>query len=92
MNEIEYSYPTSLKKLRACLKCGLIKTESQFTKEGCENCHIQRNEIISYITPHFKGMIAITYPKGSWCAKWIGKSKIFFFFIFSYFFIFFYNF
>ena len=77
MKEEDYSYPTSLKKLRACMQCGLIKTETQFTNDGCENCKIQKNEISTYITPHFKGMIAITYPSGSWCAKWLGKSKLF---------------
>ena len=71
----EYSYPKSLKKLRACTQCRLIKTEEQFLSEGCENCKIDEKEISTYITPHFKGMIAITYPEESWCAKWLGKSN-----------------
>ncbi len=77
---MDYSYPNSLKKLRACINCHLIKTESQFLKDGCDNCtSINLNEISNYITSNFKGMIAITYPQGSWCAKWLNKSNIIFF-------------
>ena len=78
----QYSYPSSLKQLRAYTQCRLIKTENQFKKEGCENCGINPKEILQYITPHFKGMIAITYPEESWCAKWLGKSKYIFFIVF----------
>lgn len=28
-----YSYPTSMKKLRACLRCHLLKTEDQVSGE-----------------------------------------------------------
>lgn len=81
----EYSYPNTLKKLRACLTCHLIKTEDQvsiiilfqFYKEGCENCEESwnRNEASHKITQNFKGMIAITNPKNSWCARWLKKSE-----------------
>jgi Spt4/RpoE2 zinc finger len=30
--------PTSLKGIRACKRCGLLKTVDQFINEGCENC------------------------------------------------------
>ena len=74
MSEI-YSYPRSLKKLRACFSCHLIKTEEQFIEEGCENCGGKWNktEAIQRITSNFKGMIAITNPKFSWCGKWLHK-------------------
>ena len=72
----EYSYPTTLKKLRACNECHLVKTEEQvidnlikFKKNGCDNCGEQN------YTPNFKGIIAIMNPKGSWAAKWLHKSK-----------------
>ena len=71
---MNYSYPTSLKKLRACLKCHLVKTEEQFNKEGCDNCGTSPNEAMDNITPHFKGIIAITNPQYSWAAKWLNKS------------------
>ena len=32
------SVPTSLKGLRACMRCGIIKTSDQFLEQGCENC------------------------------------------------------
>jgi hypothetical protein len=31
--------PDSVRHLRACLNCCLIKTMSQFKSNGCENCH-----------------------------------------------------
>ena len=30
--------PASLKGIRACKRCGLLKTLGQFMNEGCENC------------------------------------------------------
>lgn len=30
--------PKSLKQLRACLVCSLIKTFDQFESDGCDNC------------------------------------------------------
>lgn len=79
MSHQVYSAPSSLKKLRACLSCHLIKTEEQFLKEGCENCKnfFNKNEI----TQHFKGMIAITNPRYSWCAKWLKKRIIYIYLI-----------
>lgn len=29
MSEMTYSYPTTMKKLRACFNCHLVKTEQQ---------------------------------------------------------------
>lgn len=30
--------------------------------------------MIQNITPNFKGIVAITHPKHSWCAKWLHKT------------------
>jgi len=30
--------PTSLRGIRACKRCGILKTLEQFANEGCENC------------------------------------------------------
>jgi len=30
--------PEEMKGMRACLRCALIKTYSQFYESGCENC------------------------------------------------------
>ena len=70
-----YTFPTELKKLKACTQCHLVKTYSQFKSEGCDNCHFRKNEIEEKLTSKFKGIIAITDPKRSWCAKYLGKSK-----------------
>jgi hypothetical protein len=32
------SVPSSLKGVRACKRCGILKTIDQFIEEGCENC------------------------------------------------------
>ena len=76
MNDPNYSRPDSLKKLRACINCHLVKTEEQFIKDGCENCKNKQSETMSNLTQHFKGVIAITNPRYSWCAKWIHKRNI----------------
>ena len=75
---MNHSFPTTLKKLRACLRCHLVKTEEQFQHDGCDNCmnYFNKNEIMSNITPHFKGLIAISNPKHSWCARWLNKHEL----------------
>ena len=39
--------PKSMKQLRACLVCSLVKTFDQFESDGCDNCesvlHLKRN-------------------------------------------------
>ena len=32
------SVPSSLRGIRACKRCGILKTVDQFINEGCENC------------------------------------------------------
>mgnify|MGYP000293902226 CR=1 FL=1 len=32
------SVPNSLNGIRACKRCGILKTLDQFVNEGCENC------------------------------------------------------
>ena len=32
------SVPNSLKGVRACKRCGILKTFDQFFNDGCENC------------------------------------------------------
>ncbi len=32
------SVPSSLRGIRACKRCGILKTLDQFVNEGCENC------------------------------------------------------
>lgn len=32
------SVPQSMRGIRACKRCGILKTVDQFINEGCENC------------------------------------------------------
>lgn len=32
------SVPDSLRGIRACKRCGILKTLEQFINQGCENC------------------------------------------------------
>ena len=71
----KYTYPKELKKLKACVDCHLVKTLPQFQKEGCDNCKFKGNILNEKLTSKFKGLIAITDPKKSWSAKYLGKRK-----------------
>ncbi|OAF64942.1 Transcription elongation factor SPT4 [Intoshia linei] len=68
----------NVKNLRACLLCSLIKSESMFVEEGCDNCEriveFQSNvdKVREFTSNNFSGMIFLTQPKKSWVAKWQG--------------------
>mmetsp|Transcript_13467 Transcript_13467/g.12185 ORF Transcript_13467/g.12185 Transcript_13467/m.12185 type:complete len:118 (+) Transcript_13467:59-412(+) len=74
----DFTAPDDLKALRACMRCGLIKTVHQFADNGCENCpflHLDRGENTQKCTSsYFEGSIAILEANGSWVAKWNGIS------------------
>ena len=70
-----YSYPEELKKLKACIDCHLVKSQKQFNTEGCNNCGYKGSDSVDKLTSKFKGIIAITDPKKSWAAKYLGKSS-----------------
>ena len=65
--------PNSLKKLRACVKCKLIKTAEQFLEKGCDNCFdIEINgadDLQDATSTNFSGMIAMIEMRASWVAK-----------------------
>ena len=70
------SVPTNLKTVRACKRCGLLKTQEQFHDEGCENCpFLEMVESIDRVnrctTPFYEGLTAVMDPRESWAAKWI---------------------
>ncbi|RNA22494.1 transcription elongation factor SPT4 [Brachionus plicatilis] len=70
------SIPRSLRGIRACKMCGLIKTMDQFFNEGCDNCenflHLRgdRDQILDCTSENFDGMIAMMDPEDSWVARW----------------------
>ena len=68
--------PNNLKTIRACKRCGLLKTVEQFMEEGCENCpflYMQENgdQVGRCTTAFFEGQAAIMDPRESWAARWI---------------------
>jgi len=73
--------PKSLKQLRACLVCSLIKTFDQFESDGCDNCetvlHLKRNRdnVYDCTSSNFEGMIAACRPEDSWVCRWQRISK-----------------
>jgi len=60
--------PPSMKQLRACLHCKLIKTAEQFKEDGCPNCPSSQG--IRDTTPTYTGTIAMMKPSESWVARW----------------------
>jgi transcription elongation factor SPT4 len=70
------SVPLNLKTVRACKRCGLLKTQGQFYDEGCENCPFlemtdNMERVNSCTTAFFEGTAAVMDPGESWAAKWI---------------------
>lgn len=75
MVEIEGVAPDSYKKLRACVRCLLIKSEQQWHREGCENCEELElkgdlDKVLTYTTPNFEGLLSVINPAVSWTARW----------------------
>ena len=69
-----YAAPNELKKLRACKRCHLVKTEKQFRKDGCDNCPYfkeNRYTVFEYTTSNFEGMTCIMDPETSWVSKYL---------------------
>ena len=71
------SVPERIKDIRACKRCGLLKTLGQFIEHGCENCPFLNmaeegsQQVARCTTAFFEGQIAVMDPRDSWAAKWI---------------------
>ena len=70
------SAPSSLKGIRSCKRCGILKTVDQFINEGCENCPFldmadNPERVNLCTTAFFEGQAAIMDPRESWAAQWI---------------------
>eukprot|EP00587_Corethron_hystrix_P010404 CAMPEP_0113304692 /NCGR_PEP_ID=MMETSP0010_2-20120614/4609_1 /TAXON_ID=216773 ORGANISM="Corethron hystrix, Strain 308" /NCGR_SAMPLE_ID=MMETSP0010_2 /ASSEMBLY_ACC=CAM_ASM_000155 /LENGTH=135 /DNA_ID=CAMNT_0000158945 /DNA_START=96 /DNA_END=500 /DNA_ORIENTATION=+ /assembly_acc=CAM_ASM_000155 len=68
--------PNSMKSLRACKRCGMIRTHLQFHEEGCPNCPFlemaeDQKATNEYTTVFFEGTCAVTDPRSSWAARWL---------------------
>eukprot|EP00548_Thalassiothrix_antarctica_P000829 CAMPEP_0194147086 /NCGR_PEP_ID=MMETSP0152-20130528/22513_1 /TAXON_ID=1049557 /ORGANISM="Thalassiothrix antarctica, Strain L6-D1" /LENGTH=127 /DNA_ID=CAMNT_0038847775 /DNA_START=96 /DNA_END=475 /DNA_ORIENTATION=- len=77
----ESAAPSSLRGVRACKRCGILKTMEQFMNEGCENCpFFDMNDIDGvnrYLTAFYEGQAAVMDPQESWAAKWIRVDSFF---------------
>jgi len=73
--------PPSVRNLRACLLCSMIKTSDQFETDGCDNCdHIlnmkhNRDNMFNCTSSNFDGLVALTEPPESWVGKWLRLNR-----------------
>jgi transcription elongation factor SPT4 len=70
------SVPNNIRSIRACKRCGLLKTTEQFLEFGCDNCPFlgmtdDMVQVNKCTTAFFEGQAAIMDPRESWTAKWI---------------------
>jgi transcription elongation factor SPT4 len=70
------SVPSNLRTVRACKRCGILKTADQFLDDGCENCPFlnmadDNAQVNKCTTAFFEGQAAIFDPRESWAAKWL---------------------
>ncbi len=78
--------PDSLRGLRACTSCRLIKTLNQFAESFCDNCwsswaggslpsSLSRGECLDIAlertTADFAGVTSMMSPSASWVARWL---------------------
>ena len=65
--------PKRMAQLRACMICSLVKSQSQFVNDGCDNCtflSFREGKVKDYTSSSFEGLIALINPQQSWVAKW----------------------
>jgi transcription elongation factor SPT4 len=68
--------PNHLRTVRACKRCGMLKTQEQFYEAGCENCPFldmadNLERVNGCTTAFFDGQVAVMDPTSSWAARWI---------------------
>jgi hypothetical protein len=73
--------PDSIKQLRSCKTCKLVKSYSQFHASFCDNCVFEwpeqhssaaRTEYVeSNTTLDFEGLVSLFQHHGSWVARWL---------------------
>ena len=61
---------------RACMLCSIVRSASQFIREGCPHCETllslrNSQDNVSELTSQvFEGLITLGDPASSWVAKW----------------------
>ena len=75
----EYASFSNPKKLRACYFCHLVKTQTQFAQEGCDNCQFFNPKdftVAHYTSPHFESVVSIIDTQESWVALHLGLEQL----------------
>ena len=69
----QFTLPSAMTKLRACLRCKIILATQQFIREGCPNCTGDfvgdRQAVEQLTTRNFSGTAAIIEPNKSWVGR-----------------------
>ncbi|EEB05468.1 transcription elongation factor complex subunit Spt4 [Schizosaccharomyces japonicus yFS275] len=58
----------SRSRSRACLVCGIILPYNTFAAKGCPNDGL--DDVETYTSPVFEGVMAMVAPTESWVARW----------------------
>lgn len=65
----------NLKKLRACMVCGVLQTLEGFAVDGCPNCEEflalrgSNDRILDSTSSSYSGCISLVQPRSSWVAR-----------------------
>ena len=76
--DVMFSAPNGLKKLRACFRCHLVKTESQFSKDGCDNCAFFKDQdynLGEYTSANFEGVLSVVDNNRSWVSRYLNLAE-----------------
>jgi transcription elongation factor SPT4 len=70
------SVPNNVRTIRACKRCGILKSQEQFYEDGCENCPFldmtdNMERVNSCTTAFYDGHVAVMDPMNSWASRWI---------------------
>ncbi|KAF2203315.1 putative transcriptional elongation protein Spt4 [Delitschia confertaspora ATCC 74209] len=70
-----YVEPKHYRQLRACMVCGILRTELLFKREGCPNCEEfmqlrgDSDAIAACTSQVYEGTIAVADTRRSWVAR-----------------------
>ncbi|BFU20733.1 transcription initiation protein SPT4, putative [Entamoeba histolytica HM-3:IMSS] len=64
--------PSNFNTLRCCKICGLIKSQEQFQRDGCDNCKRYFDNWEDYVSSNFTGMLSLLRPDRSFIGKVLG--------------------
>ncbi|KAF2274280.1 putative transcriptional elongation protein Spt4 [Westerdykella ornata] len=77
MSGTSHLAPANLRNLRACMVCGIIRTDGQFKASGCPNCDSflelagNPDAVQECTSQVFEGMITVSDTSKSWAARYL---------------------